>query len=590
MTATALTSPSEATVLPTEAAACAAIWQAATAGHRVRWGRWTQTPAGRRKLVYDRVGDAPAEMPLDRHVAVETYDADGYTSLLPVDLDVKNGHDSGDLVPVVFELAQLLDRIGGGYIWDESPTSEGMHVLIPLPEPAHHDEVAPVARALRRWARQWADVVDTRPAVGLPGACITLPGTIDKGGRPRRLMQSPADVLAALSDPGASGLLGRLAEALAEYMDEPQAPAAAPRVVVQVPRGETMLVAFARGGILPPGYASTSEARLGAIRSLAGAGYSQDDLWAAIGDGTFAGIADSYLNNHPSLAAARRRFDVEWVKAVTGIGPRIDVGPTDARWTVRAIAAAIRIEAAQAATAADRSRIDTLQAVAYMAAVAGGVHVDVGCRALTFAAGLPSHSGIAHRMNVEAGREDPFLAKVSRHSRDLGTRWRIQLPARYAFLLDVEYRGQVRATSIAPVHSVYSALGRTARWLLEALEEHGPLSRLRLIARSGVSESYVDVLLARLVDAGLVTRDVDGTVRRTSLGLDKVARRLGVPEAIQARREAYAAQRAEWRAFWDQVVATPDPSAPIEEPPPADAWFADVGTAGSPPAGADPPF
>ncbi|MGZ6869240.1 MAG: non-homologous end-joining DNA ligase LigD, partial [Frankiaceae bacterium] len=101
-------------------------------------------------------GDGGSSYPLARRLSVErpvvpaavaTFDAEGRASNVVFDLDVSKGGPER-VAADAERLAALLAGVGAAYVVDESP-SGGLHVHVPLAEPAEFAEVARVMRAAK---------------------------------------------------------------------------------------------------------------------------------------------------------------------------------------------------------------------------------------------------------------------------------------------------------------------------------------------------------------------------------------------------------------------------------------------------------
>ena len=114
--------------------------------------------------------------------AVATFDAAGRAPNVVFDLDVSKGGPAR-VAADAEGLAALLDGVGAAYVLDESP-SGGLHVHVPLAEPAGFDEVARVMTA----AKALFASLDRAPMSNRKTGCIRPPGAAHRLGGSQRLV------------------------------------------------------------------------------------------------------------------------------------------------------------------------------------------------------------------------------------------------------------------------------------------------------------------------------------------------------------------------------------------------------------------
>ena len=114
--------------------------------------------------------------------AVATFDAAGRAPSVVFDLDVSKGGPAR-VAADAERLAALLDGVGAAYVLDESP-SGGLHVHVPLVEPAGFDEVFRVMTA----AKALFASLDRAPMSNRKTGCIRPPGAAHRLGGSQRLV------------------------------------------------------------------------------------------------------------------------------------------------------------------------------------------------------------------------------------------------------------------------------------------------------------------------------------------------------------------------------------------------------------------
>ena len=244
----------------------------------------------------------PAEPP-DQPCTVPVYDPGAATGrMLAIDLDVSRG----DVDHQAAELGQLLERLGGRYVADVSP-SGGRHVYVLFAAPLPWLDLRDVARAL---ALRFP-AIDTAPMSSLGGQ-ISPPGSRHKSGGWRVLSMPLQDAAAAVEHPaGPEVWASLLAELAAELRQIERGTESRDQVadeaelddtgVPWVPRlgGRASLAAelehvACTGRWDRTSHPGRSEARMAILGSAAARGWRLAEVQSAIASGAWRGLAGLY--------------------------------------------------------------------------------------------------------------------------------------------------------------------------------------------------------------------------------------------------------------------------------------------------------
>ena len=252
--------------------------------------------------------------------------------MLALDLDPSRVRGSvADVEHQAAEVGQLLERLGGRYVADVSP-SGGRHVLVLFAAPLPWRELRDVARAL---ALRFPSI-DTAPMSSLGGQ-ISPPGSRHKSGGWRVLSMPVDSAVAAVEHPNGpevwAGLLAELAaelrriergtESRDQVADEAELDDAGvpwvPRLGGRAPLG-TELEQVARTGRWDRSrYPGRSEARIAVLGAAAARGWRLAEVRAAIDSGAWRGLAALY--ERPSEPdRLDRLLPAEWRKSADFCG------------------------------------------------------------------------------------------------------------------------------------------------------------------------------------------------------------------------------------------------------------------------------
>ena len=225
--------------------------------------------------------------------AVATFDTDGRAPNVVFDLDVSKGGPAR-VAADAERLAALLDGVGAAYVLDESP-SGGLHVHVPLAEPAGFDEVARVMTA----AKALFASLDRAPMSNRKTGCIRPPGAAHRLGGSQRLVTEFGAARRVFLRRNRPRVWARLVDRLApadpapppppDHADPPNRPRGVRRAL---PVGLALL---ARTGVYAAGrYVSGSEARQAVLTSAVQRGWSLDDVVGEVAAGRWPGLRGLY--------------------------------------------------------------------------------------------------------------------------------------------------------------------------------------------------------------------------------------------------------------------------------------------------------
>ncbi|HXZ69411.1 MAG TPA: hypothetical protein VEH31_00900, partial [Streptosporangiaceae bacterium] len=227
--------------------------------------------------------------------AVATFDASGRAPSVVFDLDVSRGGPARVLADAE-RLAALLDGVGAAYVVDESP-SGGLHVHVPLAEPAGFDEVARVMTA----AKGLFASLDRAPMSNRKTGCIRPPGAAHRLGGSQRLVTGFAAARRVFLRRNRPSVWARLVDRLAPADPDPDPPPlpdhrSSPRRPRRPRRPlPARLELLARTGGFPAGrYRSGSEARQAVLTSAFQRGWGLDDVVAEVAAGRWPGLRGFY--------------------------------------------------------------------------------------------------------------------------------------------------------------------------------------------------------------------------------------------------------------------------------------------------------
>jgi len=549
-------------------------------------------------------GDGGSSYPLARRLSVErpavpaavaTFDAEGRASNVVFDLDVSKGGPAR-VAADAERLAALLAGVGAAYVVDESP-SGGLHVHVPLAEPAEFAEVARVMRA----AKALFVSLDRAPMSNRKTGCIRPPGAAHRLGGSQRLVTGFEAARRVFLRRNRVQVWRRLLDRLAPA--DPSPPPAP--VGSDLPRGPRRglsagLDRLARTGVYPAGrYASDSEARQAVLTGAAGRGWSLDDVVGQVAAGRWPGLRGFYSRPRYRGVDWTVPLGRDWATAERFVGeaaslreraadsdtsenlltrPAVPVdgsssggarlSPGEDRFVRRwhaAVGAAQRVD-----PFAGRVEV-SVQVVGAVLAGLGrfgqrcGSQFAVGVRSLSLAAGV-SHETAAVVLRYLREQPDPFVVFVEPAAGVRGDRYELRIPDRY---LRSAYRARWVVGAIPVPHPVFRARGRlggglglAAGAVYAALSDTpGPVRALAAAARVGEGRR----LLVRLAEHGLAVRGPGGWIRGPA-ALDRVADRLGVGEYLALLAARYRADRAAYHGLRRRLDERTQPAETVGVP------------------------
>jgi hypothetical protein len=562
---------------------------------RVSWDRARTYKKGRYGSIARHDPAHPVTIPL--------YDAAAGTGrMIGADLDIRRAGGPDPARQVADEaaaIAAMAAAAGGRCITDVSPGGRHVYILfaVPLPWTGLRDMTRALARRF--------PAVDPAPACS-PDGQISPPGSRHKSGGWRVLEGPLEEARTVVERPCGPEVWDRLTAELAGELaavapgaaaEDVSAAAAADRAElaadISAPGRARRPLSAAKDAIARTGrwagrYPTPSEARIAVLDSAAARGWSLADVRAAIGCGTWAGLASLYPRpGEPGRMGRLLAAEYEKAAAFVGRGehvrnsdtsdvshhpPPYDLGAAITygvirQWlTVTDIAAEDRARVARWGRQAVSVRL-VLTALGLAAMVSGSPRIAFGVRNLALRAGLSADTAAAV-LAMLRDEPDPLIRLARPHRLDKADTYDLVIPAAYE--TSARWRRR-RAGLVDAVHPVFLVVGRVEALVYQALttaEETG-----REVARSArLSASATADALRVLAEHGLAERGPGGCWRRGPASLDDVADATGATQMYRERADAYDEDRDIWRktiAGWlapePGPVAGDDPPLPIDD-------------------------
>lgn len=527
--------------------------------------------------------------------AVPIYRRGGTTTLLVLDFDAKPFGADG-LAMVAQDVATAVEWIraaGGVVVVDHSPTSGGMHVLVPLSEsaPMRREHLEPLLQLLETRL----PTLDCKPMRSKPGyACITPPGSPCKDGGYRQLVDATVDdAVDAFTVRSEPGVIRRMIETLHPQQALPLAgaPGETERAgrtdppAVEIVALETTLppahisraalpgwvANFVQHGVVPDKRTpdgkpwSASEARLAVIEHHALRGWSGQQIWDTM-RAQWPGMWAAYVDRKDQV----RRFSDQWElgydhawhrslrkagkshSSVHQLGLTHTGGIRDLRWKLAAARKWVLIsgefDGRERWTA-----LAVVNALAYAIALTPGTTAAMGGRWLSISGGMVSEDAVWAVLRKIRSVEGSPVRFVRGFDSEHGDEYTLVEPTIGGRKIRAA-EWEVYATRVDPIDPVWSVIGRSAWHVWETMRaiEQKPGARLtrRVIAAAGrIAVTTVDAAVAALEEHGLV--DVGhGWAARTG----RTTRRLGeLTEWADTRRqeriERHGRERHAWKVF-----------------------------------------
>ena len=494
--------------------------------------------------------------------AVLIYDSAGCARTLCIDLDTSKG--GVDAVERDYSAVRtILSRLSARYFADRSPNG-GIHIYVPLAEPAPFHEARAVAQALA--AR--TPTMDPMPMYGLTDGCIRPPGAFHRTGGHQRLIGSLTAAHDAVRIRNSAGVWAQLMDEIgaSAFLQGKRNDADASNVASNVTNIERLpplgrftepdprFQTIARTGDWT-GYPSPSEARQAVIWASVAFGWAFTDVARRISDGTWPGLAALYARyrqsgTHKALARdwqsalafeKRRRNELQ--------GSSVRVGPTRGPKTHRGgeyqqIRTWVNAyEIALAGNTDDLATRAVLAALAEAAQRTGSLIVEHGNRSLAIATGLDQRT-VGKILKQLADADSPLIDLVLPASGVKANAYQLIIPEH------LNSAAQSKPWKKGKTHGIRAAfreLGLPAAFMFAALEQTTEALNGRELAkdaRLGVTSAYE--ALAVLHSWGLVERTPQGWKLGTQ-SLDALAESFGIVDQIRTQIDRY---RAERRAYW----------------------------------------
>lgn len=562
---------------------------------------------GRERGKYPASSQRPIsnELPT-RPAAVMLWDRTGRLPVLALDFDAKPGPGNGDRRAAVARDAAdaigLLRDCGMLPIADVGPTG-GQHVYVRLPSPAAEWEVRQVAAALSaRWA-----TLDTAPLLNPVHGCIRPPGSRHSTGGFQRLITSEDDAAAALDGKPREDswrvLRTRIgADTIAaeqiQPADDPEPPAGVRRRPIAADAE-----VLARTGQHPRrGFASPSEARYSVVCHAVNAGWPLAELAAAVEDGSWPWLADSYRSKGRNWRGALTR---DYRKSVSTRAARnfhrpvrlsdtsqpdthggALLPPVDPHLALRKFFSLTQdIARRRRLTPTQRS---VLSSAVWAGHVLGRIHINIGTRGLGEQAGASAETVSTTLRDLALLRLDdcspPLLTRTARARGQAADVWRLNVELAH------DYRpARGRRVGLRPVFrvlgghlsgEVYELLGRTRK----------PLSVAEISSETGFDRRRVDEAVKLLAGWDLARAGHGpGTWVQGPADPDRLSRQLGGEDDLADQRRRHRHQRAKWHDWLAerlQPVADPYQAVLLEWDlaiPEDENWIREMASGTAPP-------
>jgi DNA-binding transcriptional ArsR family regulator len=490
--------------------------------------------------------------------------------MLAIDLDVSRG----DVDHQAAELGQLLERLGGRYVADVSP-SGGRHLYVLFSSPLPWRELRDLVRAL---ALRFP-TIDTAPMSSLGGQ-ISPPGSRHKSSG-WRVLSTPVDTArAAVEHPNGpevwASLLAELAAELQQVetgtvradaavvaeVDDTGVPWA-PRLGGRAPLGAELEQVARSGRWDRSRYPGRSEARMAVLGAAAARGWRLAEVQSAVASGAWKGLAGLY-ERRSEPGRLERLLPYEWQKCVANISGEENVRqwhtgdshtrpPADESGLAAEYGLTRQWMTAILCAAEDPERVKgwgrraiavrlVLLALGQAAMVSGSSTIEFGTRNLALYSAL-SHRTVSRVLRILRDEPDPLIDLVSPRRMARADRYQLRIPDRYAD--SVRWRRR-RTGRVEAVHPAFLVLGGTAGLVYEALGPE-PVRGAEVARAARLSASAVSAALRVLAEHGLAERGPGGWCRG-AVALADVAESTGAADLQREREERYRQDRESWRA------------------------------------------
>ena len=571
------------------------------------WALLAPAVAGRPRVRVSRDGGRTypgrAERALDGRLpaapaAVMLFDAAGDARCLAADFDVsRGGRAQVDADAAAF--AELVATCGGRAVADLSPTG-GRHVYVFWSRPVPISELRPLMQALASRYRS----LDATPMLNPSAGCIRPPGARHRTGGCQVLTTALPAAQAAVATPCGPQVWVALLDVLRPPPAAPRAlagpavPAAARLPGPRRPVSER-IERIARTGLYDTDrYATPSEARQAVITAAAAAGWTLADLAARLEQGTWAGLAELYARYRRGVRTALTR---DWRKALDFLSrekngprsttrvlphsapspldlslPQIPAGPDLAELATGDVYGWIRCWQTGMLTLERRgighwtpARRLLWRSLGAFAQRTGSTTLEVGRRALAIDTGLDD-STASELLRELRDADDPWIVLIANErGLDLADLYQLRIPDAVA---DTAAWRAWRAGRIEALHPVFRVLGPPAALAYEALTGE-PAQRRDLARDAALPDRTLNRALTTLAEHGLAERLPHAGWRRGPADPDTLAEALGATELVQDQINAYAVERAAFRAAHGLPTANPAPTAYAG--PEAPTWWLD---------------
>lgn len=544
-----------------------------------------------------------------RPTAVHVYDAQGFTTVLPLDLDAHE-HTPAQIEQVRVDLAiatDLLCHAGLPYLVDRA--HDGAHIYVLLAQPISADEALTLALALRRRLPS----LDVGPLRSTTDGLITIPGSPHKLGGHRELVATPDEALRTLEGPwGAPKALDGLRSLLAPELRAQAAQDAqqgsqqretrrrngerdvlspTTHELIDIDRfanrsmSDRTAAIAAEGDWRAAGYPSPSEARRSVLLAAVATGHTEISIRERMLDGTWSGLRSLFAHKgldrlHYEYARAHAEItDREHRNALTSTdtahqtdtsGPSHSGGRGDSpsvhdvHGTVRHWRAQLHAHGATDYPGAPGwPRLMVLRALATMCHMTKSTLTASGVRWLAIATGY-SPDTVARTLYELAHEDDAWIELTMRGRGIHANAYTIRVPTRHEGTAVQWPRGV--AHSVRPA---FTRLGVPAALVYEAIEQGYGRSRARLRVRTGLSAEALRQGIDTLASWHLISVvDDEHELTSTDADLDRLATRLGATAHRAARVAKYRKERERYLAVLAAAARRRGPrrAAYLEDP------------------------
>ena len=541
-------------------------------------------PARVERALDDRLPDQPA--------AVLLFDAAGEARCLAADFDVaRGGRAQVDADAAAF--AELVATCGGRTVADVSPTG-GRHVYVFWSAPVPIGELRPLMRGLG--AR--FPSLDATPMLNASAGCIRPPGAAHRSGGHQVLTTPLPAAQAAVAAPCGPEVWSALHDALGPAPDPPPAPAglepapAGPRRALSA-----RIERIARTGVYDTErYATPSEARQAVVTAAAAAGWTLAEVATRLETSAWRGLAGLYGRYRRGVRGALAR---DFRKAHSFLarkknGPEsttrdllhsgslpanlnesdFQIGPVteDVYGWLRSWLTGMRALEKLRYRGRGTARRRLWRAIGQMAQRVGSAVLAVGRRSLAIAAGLDDTT-VSELLREFREEDDPWIVLLENDRGLEADLYQLRIPD--AVVETARWRSW-RAGLIEAPHPIFRILGGPAGLAYEVLSSE-PLPRREVAREADLPDTTLDRALSDLAVHGLAERVPYEGWRRGPADRDTLADTLGATDLVQAQINAYAAERAAFRALHGLPATRPaptayaGPAAPVSWPDQVDA-------------------